>query len=375
MTINASNNPVNQLWQTWQHSLQEQSKSTGDSNAKDISHSTPAQVHRQKAQRQHQPASSLTQQRLSQAQPRAAEPAQTPGNIIFTTLVEVPRSLTGAPITHEFDNGNIKITSSPLHLGSFNGTSIQRNKVTIETGSKDDLVEIKTLTTGGVVAEINGKAYALPIENIGAMTEQLEIQTNNGKDQVTIADNIWFETTVSLNHSHRVTGLNGYTSAPESSGKKTFLEPGVIPVAAQMKPEGNSQVFRHGDVTITFDPNKNALQFGDGVTIIKTGDGADTVHIMAAEDGSMVAQINGEKFLLPVKNDATGHSRLYITTQGGDDKTIIDANVKNYAFILPGEDKNGSLYRGGGFVSGTEEPRLAQRYRPQNYNPVANASS
>ncbi|WDU61019.1 hypothetical protein LRS56_19470 [Pseudomonas poae] len=374
MTINASSNPVNQVWKTWQQYIHAESKSTGGADSKDISHATPAVVdetdRRQKAQRQHQPANSLTQLRLSQA--RAAEPAQTPG-IIFTTLVDVPRSPSGAPITHEFDNGNVKITSSPLHPGSFNGVPIQRNKVTIETGGKDDLVEIKTLTTGGVVAEINGKAYALPIENIGAMTEQLEIKTNGGKDHVTIADNIWFETTVSLNDSHRVTGLNGYISAPESSGQKTFLEPGVIPVASQMKQEGNSQVFRHGDVTITFDPNKNALQFGDGVTIIKTGDGADTVHIMAAEDGSMVAQINGEKFLLPIKNDATGRSRLYITTQGGDDKTIIDSNVKNYAFILPGEDKNGSLYRGGGFVSGAEEPRLAQRYRPQNYNPTANA--
>lgn len=306
------------------------------------------------------------QQKLSQPDPGA----QTPG-VIFTSLVEVPRSLTGAPVTHEFDNGNVKITSSPLHQGSFNGADIQRNKVTIETGSKDDLVEIKTLTTGGVVAEINGKAYALPIENIGAMTEQLEIKTNGGDDQVIIADNIWFETTISLNNNHRVAGHNGYTSAPESANKKTFLEPGIIPVFSRMQFKDNEYVFNQGDVTIKFTPNKNALQLGDGVTYIQTGKGADTVHIMAAEDGSMVADINGEKFLLPIKNDATGHSRLFISTQDGEDKTIIDSNVKNYAFILPGEDKNGSLHRGGGFISGAEEPRLTQRYRNQNYNPVA----
>lgn len=389
MRSDLSNSTVNPAWQTWQQSFQERMKSTGGPDIKENTHSQRADQetkpydpimetgdtnHRHRLQKKQQSASSLTQQKFATPPPDPSYPTQLPG-IIHTQLVNVPKSPNGASVTHEFDNGNVKITSSPLHQGNFNNIAIQRNKVTIETGHQNDQIEIKTLTTGGVVAEINGKAYSLPIENIGAMTEQLEIKTSGGHDKVNIADNIWFETTVSLNDDHRVVGRNGYTSAPESSGKETFLTPDIIPVASQMTQEGNSQVFRHGDVTITFEPNKHALQFGDGVTIIKTGDAPDTVHIKAANDGSMVADINGENFLLPIKNDETGRSRLYISTQGGEDKVIIDANVKNYAFILPGEDKNGSLHSGGGYVSGAEEPRLAQRYRPQNYNPSASAAS
>lgn len=371
MTVNASNTPVNPIWSAWQQSIQKPSTTTPAAANQDTQPHTQmasSSEYTGRRRRQQQPTNSLTQQRFTPASTPVAVQEPT---VIFTPLVQIPRSPTGAPVTHEFDNGNVKITSSPLHQGSFNGIDIQRNKVTIETGNKDDLVEIKTLTTGGVVAEINGKAYELPIENIGAMTEQLEIKTNGGNDQVTIDPNIWFETTVSLNDKHRVAGMNGYTSAPESANKKTFQEPGVIPVLSQARLEGNAHVFNHGDVTIKFTPNTNALQLGDGVTYIQTGKGADNVRIMAAEDGSMVADINGEKFLLPIKNDATGHSRLFISTQDGEDKTIIDSNVKNYAFILPGEDKNGSLYRGGGFTSGTEEARLTQRYRFQNYNPVS----
>ncbi|MFL1548726.1 hypothetical protein ACI77I_06405 [Pseudomonas sp. D47] len=372
MTINASSNPVNPIWLAWQESIQKPSTTTPAAAIQDTQPHTQMESSKNtgRLRPQQQPANSLTQQKLNQPQAGAAEPVKEPA-AIFTTLVKIPKSLTGAPVTHEFDNGNVKITSSPLHQWSFNGIEIQRNKVTIETGNKDDLVEIKTLTTGGVVAEINGKAYELPITNIGAMSQHLEIKTNDGNDEVNVADNIWFETTVSLNNNHRVAGVNGYISAPESANKKTFLEPGVIPVLSQMRPKGDDYVFKHGDVIINFTPNTDALQFGDGVVYIQTGKEADNVRIMAAEDGSMVADINGEKFLLPIKNDATGHSRLFISTQDGEDKIIIDSNVKNYSYILPGEDKSGSLYRGGGFTSRAEEDRQAQRYTFQNYNPVS----
>ena len=294
-------------------------------------------------------------------------PAQ---NVIWTTLTEVPRSPTGAPVTHEFENGNVKITSSPLHQGSFNGTPTTRNKVTIETGNQDDHIAIKTLQSGAVVAEINGKAYTLPIENHGAIMGQLEIKTNGGSDQVNIDKKIWFETSISLNDDHHVSGRDHYTSAPESANKKTFFEPGVIPVPFHMTKEGDSQVFKQGDVTISFTQNNHSDYLGDGVTVIKTGDGDDKVRISAADDGSLIADINGEKFLLPVKNDPTGRSRFFIQTQEGSDSVTIDSNVKNFSYINLGSEMSGTVYMGGGFVSSPEEAKQDQQYKNQNYNPL-----
>lgn len=137
-----------------------------------------------------------------------------------------------------------------------------------------------------------------------------------------------------------------------------------------MNKEGDSQVFKQGDVTISYDQNKYSDHSGDGVTQIKTGNGDDQVRISAADDGSLIANINGEQFLLPVKNDATGRSRLFIQTQEGDDSVTIDSNVKNFSYINQGAQVSGTVYMGGGFVSNPEEAKQDQQYRNQNYNPV-----
>lgn len=373
MTTATSGNPNLHTWNNWQQPPQENNKHTEPPN---ITHQDPTHT-RAAGRRQRdwlQRFSDITQHTYDATRPT---PTSTPAgtapavqNVIWTTLTEVPRAPNGLPVTHEFDNGNVKITSSPLHQGSFNGTATPRNKVTIETGNQDDHIEIKTLQSGGVVAEINGKAYELPIENIGAMAGLLEIKTKGGKDQVNIDKNIWFETQISLNADHHVSGRNGYTCAPESSDKKTFLESGVIPVASRMKQEGDSQVFKKGDVTISYDQNKYSERPGDGVTQIKTGNGDDKVRISAADDGSLMANINGEQFLLPVKNDPTGQSRLFIQTQEGNDNVTIDSNVNNFSYINLGADKSGTVYTGGGYVSGPEEKKQDQQYRSQNYNPV-----
>lgn len=103
---------------------------------------------------------------------------------------------------------------------------------------------------------------------------------------------------------------------------------------------------------------------------IITGAGNDTLRISVGPDNSLMAEVNGQKFLLPIKNDPAGGSRLFLQAGDGDDKVTIDSNVKNYAFINMGDGKAGTLYSGGGFVSGEEEPGLKRRYHPQNYNPV-----
>lgn len=376
MTTVTSYNPSPLSRNDWRQKPDE--KHTAHTSHRQSAHQEP--THNKEAgqrQRHRSHCSSHFTQHKYDAAPPPAKPAVTPpvneyraNEFVSTNLVNVPRSASAAPETHEFDKGNVKITSSPMHQGSFNGTTIARNKVTIETGNQDDHIEIKTLQSGGIVAEINGKAYGLPIENIGAMTGLLEIKTNGGKDQVNIAKNIWFETQISLNDDHRVSGRNGYTSAPESSDKKTFSEADAIPVASQMKQEGDSRVFRKGDVTISYDQNKDAYRSGHGVTQIKTGNGDDKVRISAAADGSLMANINGESFLLPVKNDPTGQSRLFLQTQEGSDNVTIDSNVKNFSYINLGADKSGTVYTGGGFVSGPEETKQDQQYRNQNYNPV-----
>lgn len=61
-----------------------------------------------------------------------------------------------------------------------------------------------------------------------------------------------------------------------------------------------------------------------------------------------MAEVNGQKFLLPIKNDPAGGSRLFLQAGDGDDKVTIDSNVKNYAFINMGDGKAGTLYSGGG---------------------------
>jgi hypothetical protein len=374
MTTVTSGNPSSFSWNDWRQKLDE--KHTASTSHHQSAHQEPTH-NKETCQRQRHRSNSsshFTQHKYDAAPPPAKPAVTPPGNeyrtneFVWTDLVNVPRSASGAPVTHEFDNGNVKITSSPMHQGSFNGTPTPRNKVTIETGHQDDHIEIKTLQSGGVVAEINGKAYALPIENVGAIAGLLEINTNGGeKDKVNIAKNIWFETQISLNDDHRVSGRNGYTSAPESSDKKAS---DAIPVASQMKQEGDSKVFKHDAVTISYDQNKYSDHPGDGVTQIQTGDGDDNVRISAADDGSLIADINGENFLLPVKNDPTGRSRLFLQTQKGEAHVTIDSNVKNFSYINLGADKSGTVYTGGGFVSGPQETKQDQQYRNQNYNPV-----
>ena len=298
----------------------------------------------------------------------ATVPAQQPAN--SAPITEVPRAPTSTPVTHEYDNGNVRITSATAHAGSYHGMPMQRNKVTIETADGADNVHLKTLPDIGVVAEINNRQYLLPIQNVGGMTELMEIRTNGGDDQVTIADNIWFQTTVSLNDRHKVSGTMGYTSAPESSGMSTFSQPGIIPIAGHLQKDGQPAEFKHGETTFKFSPNANPRQFGDGVMQIITGNGDDNVRISATENNSLIAEVNEQKFLLPIKNDSSSGSRLFIQTQEGEDKVTIDSNVNNYAFINMGDGKAGTLYSGGGFVSGEEEPSLKQRYHEQNYKPV-----
>ncbi|MBV4478890.1 hypothetical protein [Pseudomonas khavaziana] len=404
MTTVNSGNPALHTWNNWKqqlddkHTFKEQNATTTSADS-DSTDKAP-QVHTRKAGKRGRfhHSSHLTRHKHDWHRP-SPRPRQTPApaptptptltqaptqapvqssagttppdqNVIWTTLTEVPRSPTGAPVTHEFENGNVKITSSPLHQGSFNGTPTTRNKVTIETGNQDDHIEIKTLQSGAVVAEINGKAYGLPIENHGAIMGQLEIKTNGGNDQVNIDKKIWFETSISLNEDHLVSGRDHYTSAPESADKETFSAPDVIPVPLHMTKEGDSQVFKQGDVTISFTQNNHSDYPGDGVTVIKTGNGDDKVRISAADDGSLIADINGEKFLLPVKNDPTGRSRFFIQTQEGNDSVIIDSNVKNFSYINLGAEMSGTVYMGGGFVSNPEEAKQDQQYRNQNYNPL-----
>lgn len=295
----------------------------------------------------------------------ATAPAQQP--MESRPITEVPRALTSTPTTHTYDEGAVKITSATAHEGSFNGMPMLRNKVTIETGDSADNVHLKSLPDIGVVAEINGRRYLLPVQNVGGMTDTVEIKTKGGDDHVKIADDIWFQTTVSLNDNHAVSGTNGYTSAPESAGVKTFSQPEIIAIAPQLQ---KGAEFKHDETTFKFTPNNNPRQFGDGVIQIIAGSQNDTIRISAAQDNSLLADVNGQKFLLPIKNDPSSGSRLFIQAGEGEDKVTIDSNVKIYAFINMGDGKAGTLYSGGGFVSGEEEPNLRQRYTPQNYNPV-----
>lgn len=159
-------------------------------------------------------------------------------------ITEVPRAPTSTPVTHTYDNGNVRITSATAHEGSFHGAPMVRNKVTIETGNSADKVHLKSLPDIGVVAEINDRRYLLPIQNAGGMTELVEIKTNGGDDHVQIADDIWFQTTVSLNDQHSVSGINGYTSAPESSGLRTFSQQDIIAIAPHLQKMPNSNTAR-----------------------------------------------------------------------------------------------------------------------------------
>lgn len=330
----------------------------------------PANSAKTTATAQGQVVTSLIGQRLNTSTDKpvnsaATAPAQQP--MESRPITEVPRALTSTPTTHTYDEGAVKITSATAHEGSFNGMPMLRNKVTIETGDSADNVHLKSLPDIGVVAEINGRRYLLPVQNVGGMTDTVEIKTKGGDDHVKIADDIWFQTTVSLNDNHAVSGTNGYTSAPESAGVKTFSQPEIIAIAPQLQ---KGAEFKHDETTFKFTPNNNPRQFGDGVIQIIAGSQNDTIRISAAQDNSLLADVNGQKFLLPIKNDPSSGSRLFIQAGEGEDKVTIDSNVKIYAFINMGDGKAGTLYSGGGFVSGEEEPNLRQRYTPQNYNPV-----
>lgn len=61
---------------------------------------------------------------------------------------------------------------------------------------------------------------------------------------------------------------------------------------------------------------------------IITGAGNDTLRISVGPDNSLMAEVNGQKFLLPIKNDPAGGSRLFLQAGDGDDKVTIDSNVK-----------------------------------------------
>lgn len=86
----------------------------------------------------------------------------------------------------------------------------------------------------------------------------------------------------------------------------------------------------------------------DDKLTLETGNTSDTVHISNRTDGRLNVEVNGQSYLFDVRNEKDEvPTKLYIKSNGGDDKITIDADVMLYTTIEAG-DGHDHVRAGGG---------------------------
>ncbi len=147
--------------------------------------------------------------------------------------------------------------------------------VTIQTGNAADKVHIRKSAHGGLIAQINGKAYEIPLyENQGSF-QKMEINTRGGDDQVFIADDVMLPVSVRLGDGNdRFKAGGGRTSVYGGAGNDILtLGRGVGYAEGN---DGNDSIVAGAGYSVMYGGNgHDKLLGGNGSSYMDGGSGKD----------------------------------------------------------------------------------------------------
>lgn len=214
-----------------------------------------------------------------------------------------------------FSEGGVRIELNVRGGGGFYGQPKEETLI-IKTGDAADKVHVRKSTDGGLIAEINGKTYEIPLYQDGRSRQKMEIHTNGGDDDVSIADDLELPVSVKLGDGNdKLKAGGGRTNVYGGAGNDTLTLGAGVAYA-----EGDD-----GDDSITA---------GLGYSVIYGGNGNDKLR--AGSGGSYMDGGRGNDLL----EGGSGHNVMH---GGRDDDVLIGGKGRNIFYSGRGFDTINSV--------------------------------
>lgn len=232
------------------------------------------------------------------APPLHHSPAQgtVTGQLNYLTGIDKSQSKSG--VTSEpvkiipnmpFSEDGIQIELNVRGGKGFFGPPKEENLV-ITTGNAADKVHIKKSNDGGLIADINGKSYEIPLYQAERSRQKIEIHTNGGDDDVSIADDLELPVSVKLGDGNdRFKAGGGQTNVYGGAGNDTLTLGSGAGYAEGN--DGEDSIAAGTGYSVMYGGNGNdKLRGGSGGSHMDGGSGNDLL-----EGGSEHNVMNGGK--------------------------------------------------------------------------------
>ena len=244
------------------------------------------------------------------------------GQLNYLTGIDKSQSksgVTSAPVkiipNMPFSEDGIQIELNVRGGKGFFGPPKEENLV-ITTGNAADKVHIKKSNDGGLIADINGKSYEIPLYQDERSRQKIEIHTNGGDDDVSVADDLELPVSVKLGDGNdRFKAGGGRTNVYGGAGNDTLTLGAGVAYA-----EGDD-----GDDSITA---------GLGYSVMYGGNGNDKLR--GGSGGSYMDGGRGNDLL----EGGSGHNVMH---GGRDDDVLIGGKGRNIFYSGRGLDTINSV--------------------------------
>ncbi|AZE55533.1 Alkaline phosphatase [Pseudomonas synxantha] len=123
------------------------------------------------------------------------------------------------------------------------------------------------------------------------------------------------------------------------------LTPGVPNTRTHVLLEKSDVTFHREITWSTSDPEKPKIV--SNRLVVETGDDADQIHVRSWPGDKLQFTINGRSYVLDAQTPEGPAQGLMIKTNGGDDRVIVDDDVK-HVLEVEGGDGNDFIQAGGG---------------------------
>lgn len=161
-------------------------------------------------------------------------------------------------------------------------------------------------------------------------------------------------------------------SLPAQNSLPSLLVRRELPEQDKWTPDVYNKTYENGNLTISADYDLEAAntEHQHKSVTIKTGNENDRIHIRLGDNNKIVVDINGKSYPLNLENERYIKT-LIIKTNGGNDRVMVDENVKSTVAIYTGDgddyvksgggrayvllgngNDEGSLGSGGGMLEG-----------------------
>lgn len=177
-----------------------------------------------------------------------------------------------------FNEGGVEIGLSVRDGGRGFFAPPKDQALTIKTGDSADKVHIKKSADGGLTAEINGKTYDIPFDTKSKGPQRLEIHTNGGDDNISIAPDVNMLTTIHAGGGNdTIKAGGGWTRAFGGKGNDSITLGAGIGYAEGN--DGNDSITAGTGYSVMYGGNGNdKLRGGSGGSYMDGGSGDDQLH-------------------------------------------------------------------------------------------------